>query len=121
MNDRLVIDALSAHAIPYLGVPTFLRLPATRHLAEIEVAVVGLAYDLGVSNRTGARFGPRGVREQSLMVGQYAEGLWPWEYDVRERLRMADWGDVPYLWGERDDFLAACALHLEAIWASDTR
>ncbi|MCA3253861.1 MAG: agmatinase [Pseudomonadota bacterium] len=121
MNDRHVIDALAAHAIPYLGVPTFLRLPATRHLAEIDVAVVGLAYDLGVSNRTGARFGPRGVREQSLMVGQYAEGLWPWEYDVRERLRLADWGDVPYLWGERDEFLAACAHHLEAIWASDTR
>lgn len=121
MNLRQDIDAFSSHVIPYLGVPSFLRLPVTRDLANIDIAVVGLAYDLGVSNRTGARFGPRGVREQSLMVGQYPEGLWPWGYDVRDRLRLADWGDVPYLWGERDDFLAACAHHLDAIWASNTR
>jgi agmatinase len=121
MTDRALIDAVAAQAIPYLGVPTFLRLPAARELNDIDVAVVGLAYDLGVSHRTGARFGPRGLREQSLMVGQYSEGLWPWGYDVRERLRLADWGDVPYVWGEREDFLAACAYHLDALWARGTR
>jgi agmatinase len=115
------VDEFLAHAIPYLGVPSFLRAPMTRQLAGVDVAVVGLAYDLGTSNRSGARFGPRGIREQSLMVGQYPEGLWPWPYDVRSRLQIADWGDIPFMWGERDDFLAACARHLDHIGATGAR
>lgn len=114
-------DEFLAHAIPYLGIPSFLRAPLTRQLAGFNVAVVGLTYDLGTSNRTGARLGPRGIREQSLMVGQYPEGLWPWTYDVRSRLRIADWGDIPFMWGERDDFLASCARHLDHIGTTGAR
>jgi len=115
------IDEFLGHVIPYLGVPSFMRAPATRQLDGIDVAVVGLAYDLGTSNRPGARTGPRGIREQSLMAGQYAEGLWPWTYDVRNRVRLADWGDIPFLWGERDEFLASCARHLDRIGQAGAR
>jgi agmatinase len=115
------LDEFLAHAIPYLGIPSFLRVPVTRQLAGYDLAVVGLPYDLGTSNRTGARLGPRGIREQSLMVGQYPQGLWPWSYDVRSRLRIADWGDIPFMWGERDEFLASCARHLKNIGTSGAR
>src|SRR4030081_1730678 len=42
--------------------PTFLALPAAADDADLDVAVIGVPMDLGVSNRPGARFGPRAVR-----------------------------------------------------------
>src|SRR6202790_5658165 len=48
--------------LPYSGVATFMGLPQATSLAGLDVAVIGVPMDLGVSNRPGARFGPRGVR-----------------------------------------------------------
>ena len=48
--------------LPYSGVPTFLDLPYAESAAGLDIAAVGIPMDLGVSNRTGARFGPRAVR-----------------------------------------------------------
>jgi guanidinopropionase len=47
---------------PYAGMPTFLDLPAAEDAAGLDVAVIGVPMDLGVTNRPGARFGPRAVR-----------------------------------------------------------
>jgi guanidinopropionase len=47
---------------PYAGMPTFLDLPAAADAAGLDVAVIGVPMDLGVTNRPGARFGPRAVR-----------------------------------------------------------
>lgn len=53
---------------PYAGVPTFLSAPyhpvdaAAPDFGDLQVAVVGVPMDLGVTNRTGARFGPRALR-----------------------------------------------------------
>ena len=49
-------------SLPYSGIPTFLGLPAATGTTGLEVAVIGVPTDLGVTNRTGARFGPRAVR-----------------------------------------------------------
>ena len=50
-------------ALPYSGIPTFLGLPYATSAAELDIALVGVPMDLGVSNRSGARFGPRAVRQ----------------------------------------------------------
>ena len=42
-------------SLPYSGIPTFLGLPHTESLADLDIAVVGIPMDLGVSNRSGAR------------------------------------------------------------------
>ena len=47
--------------LPYSGIATFLGLPAAADAAGLEVALVGLPTDLGVTNRSGARFGRPGV------------------------------------------------------------
>jgi agmatinase len=52
---------------------------------------MGVAYDVGVTNRPGARFGPRALRDMSLHSGNFHH---PWPYDVRDRLRIVDYGDV---------------------------
>ncbi|MFN8385493.1 MAG: arginase family protein [Anaerolineales bacterium] len=45
-----------------------MRLPVTRELKGVDVAVMGVPFDSGTSYRTGTRFGPRKIREASLMI-----------------------------------------------------
>ncbi|MBT4890101.1 MAG: agmatinase, partial [Rhodospirillales bacterium] len=47
---------------PYSGIPTFLKLPHQESYEGLDVAVIGVPMDLGVTNRSGARFGPRALR-----------------------------------------------------------
>ena len=79
-------------SLPYAGIPTFLGLPAAASSAGLDVAVVGLPTDLGVSNRSGARFGPRAVRTIER-IGPYH----PMQKSVpRAKVKAADIGDVPF-------------------------
>jgi len=79
-------------SLPYSGIPTFLGLPSAATAAGLEVAVVGVPSDLGVSNRTGARFGPRAVRTIER-IGPYH----PMQKNVpKAKVKAADIGDVPF-------------------------
>ena len=72
-------------------IATFMLLPPAPSAAGLDVALLGVPYDGGASYRTGARFGPRAVREQSSLIR-------PWNPVLKvhpfERLRVADCGDV---------------------------
>ena len=50
------------------GIATFMRLPGDTSLSDLDVAVVGVPFDIGTSNRPGARFGPRGIRDESVLL-----------------------------------------------------
>ena len=52
----------------YTGIPTFFRTPYSESLADTDIGVIGVPYDGGVTNRTGARHGPRAVRDQSSLL-----------------------------------------------------
>ena len=80
----------------YAGPLSFLRCPCTHELHGADLAVLGIPYDLATTNRPGARFGPRALREQSVFVGEYPWGVWPWEFDLRERFSVVDCGDVEF-------------------------
>jgi len=95
MSDNPAIPQ-SAVGGSYAGPLSFLRCPYTRDLRGVDLAVLGIAYDLATTNRPGARFGPRAVREQSAFVGEYPWGVWPWEFDVRSRFNVVDYGDVDF-------------------------
>ena len=83
---------------PYSGVPTFLTAPyrpvdqETPELSDLEVAILGIPMDLGVTNRPGSRFGPRALRTIER-IGPYNHvlGCAP----VHD-LKVADIGDVPF-------------------------
>lgn len=83
--------AFGAHLQPFAGIPSFMRQPATRELEGFDVAIIGIPYDGGTSHRSGTRFGPRKIREASLM-------LWGYHHMQRvaplEILRVADYGDI---------------------------
>jgi agmatinase len=72
-------------------IATFMLLPIAQSAAELDVALLGIPYDGGVSYRTGARFGPRAIREQSSLIRTWNPVL---KVHPFQRLRVADCGDV---------------------------
>lgn len=83
---------------PYAGMPTLLQAPykevstTNPDFGDLEVALLGVPMDLGVTNRPGSRFGPRALRAIER-IGPYNHvlGCAP----VHE-LKVADIGDVPF-------------------------
>ena len=73
------------------GITTFMRLPGRTDPADLDVAVVGVPFDIGTSNRPGARFGPRGIREESVLLRPYNMATRAAPFDS---LRIDDTGDV---------------------------
>ena len=77
---------------PRFGQPaSFMLLPYRRDPTGLDVALVGIPYDGGTSYRTGARHGPRHVREQSSLIRPWNPVL---QVSPFEKLRVADCGDV---------------------------
>ena len=76
---------------PYSGLPTFLDLPVRDNFDDLDVAMIGVPMDLGVTNRSGARFGPRAIRMMER-IGPYNHAL---DVVPQSVLRCADVGDVP--------------------------
>ena len=52
----------------FTGIPTFMRAPLAGSLDGLDVALVGVPFDGGVTNRTGARHGPREIRNMSSLM-----------------------------------------------------
>ncbi len=52
----------------YAGVPTFMRMPYQTDLTDLDIALIGIPYDGAVTNRAGARHGPRDIRDKSSMM-----------------------------------------------------
>jgi agmatinase/guanidinopropionase len=83
--------AYGANLEPFMGIPTFMRLPATRDLEDVDVAVLGVPFDSGTSYRSGTRFGPRKIREVSLMLWGHNPTL---HVTPLDELTVVDYGDV---------------------------
>jgi agmatinase/guanidinopropionase len=78
-------------AQPYQGIPTFGRRPFTRDARDADVAILGIPYDGATSHRSGARFGPRAIREASLLLWGYNNVMKAAPF---EALRIIDAGDA---------------------------
>jgi guanidinopropionase len=82
--------------MPYAGLSTLLDLPYRPEAPDqpdfggLQVALVGVPMDLGVTNRAGARLGPRAVREVER-IGPYNHVL---KVAPRGECKAADIGDV---------------------------
>jgi agmatinase len=74
------------------GIRTFMRLPHVTDLAGVDLAVVGVPFDTGGTYRVGARFGPSGIRAESMLLRPYHPELGVTVTDV---LSMVDYGDLP--------------------------
>jgi guanidinobutyrase len=84
---------LSGNDMPrFAGPASMFRLPTPDTAAGLDVALVGVPLDIGTSNRTGSRYGPRQIRSESVLVRPYgmATGAAPFD-----SFQVADIGDVP--------------------------
>ena len=76
----------------FSGVATFMRTQRHDITPEVDIALVGVPFDIGVNYRAGARQGPAGVREASRLIRRVhpTSGIAP--YDI---CNVADVGDAP--------------------------
>ena len=79
----------------YSGIPTFFRTPHTVGLAEVDVGLIGVPFDGGVTNRPGARHGPRDISNHSSLIRKINQATGVAPFDL---VRVADLGDA---WIER--------------------
>ena len=76
----------------YSGIRTFMRLPHVTDLSEdVDIAIVGAPFDTGGTYRVGARFGPVGIRDQSMMLRPYNPEL---DVVIFEHCSCVDYGDI---------------------------
>jgi agmatinase len=97
----------------HAGALSFARRKYTRDLRGIDVAVTGIPFDLGTTNRPGARFGPRAIRAASTNISW--ERLDGWEFDAFDRLGVVDYGDCVFDHGRPEEVLAAIESHAREI------
>jgi guanidinopropionase len=100
-----------ANPATLLGAPYRPDVAGTLNFADLDIALVGVPMDLGVTNRAGARLGPRAVRG--------VERIGPYEHVMKlvplAEARVADIGDVPM----RSRYsLDACHADIEAFYTS---
>ena len=72
VNTGKIVGQVDATQMPrYGGIATFAHLPQLSEVSDVDVAIVGVPFDTGVSYRPGARFGPNHVRESSRLLRPY--------------------------------------------------
>jgi guanidinopropionase len=76
----------------YFGIPTFMRAPLVEDASQVDIALIGVPFDGGVSNRPGARHGPREMRNMSSMMRKVHPVT---RIDPYQQCRIGDLGDVP--------------------------
>ena len=93
-----LFSADGQRSFPYSGIPTLLKAPLRAvdwmapDLERLEIALIGVPMDLGVTNRSGSRFGPRALRAIER-IGPYNHVL---DCMPTYELRVADIGDIPF-------------------------
>jgi agmatinase len=102
--------------LPFVGHCTFLKSPICTDWDQLDadVAVLGAPNDMGTQWRSGARFGPRSIREASTLFSFGHAGAYDFERDTMyltpEEIRIVDVGDADIVHTQQD----ASNAHIEA-------
>ncbi|GAB5592846.1 hypothetical protein Unana1_07746 [Umbelopsis nana] len=99
VNSKRPVLAKDSYVPSFAGISTFAHLPYVQCWEEdvaddYDIAVMGVPYDIGVTFRTGARFGPSSIRLGSMRTkGWNAEiGVNPF----KSWAKLVDCGDIPF-------------------------
>lgn len=92
------VDAMQSPR--FCGIRTFARLPYVTSTEEVDVMVLGIPFDTGVTYRAGARFGPAAIRDASSLLRPYNPAV---DVDVFGTLSVTDAGDIPIVPGYIED------------------
>ncbi|MFK8042439.1 agmatinase [Congregibacter sp.] len=103
----------------YGGATSFMRRRYTRDLEGIDVAVVGIPYDLATTNRSGTRLGPRAIRNISGNLS-WEMAVNGWGYDPFDRISVVDYGDFGFDPGLPAEVPGVLEAQAREILATDT-
>ena len=91
-NKPKLNQPLGANEMPrFGGIASMMRLPVASSAEGLDACFIGIPMDLGTSNRTGTRFGPRQIRTESCLIRPYNMGTGSAPFEV---LQVADLGDI---------------------------
>ena len=94
----------------YAGAISAFRRPYSKDVTQSNLIISGVPYDLAVTNRPGARFGPRGIRTASSQLAWFGS-TWPWNFDPFRQLTTTDYGDCDIDHGYPDQVPAQIEAH----------
>lgn len=80
----------------FAGPTTFASLPRPHETGDLDVAVVGVPFDAGVSYRPGARFGPQHIRVSSRLLRPYNPEADAWPFLGQQVVDLGDIAAHPY-------------------------
>ena len=90
-------EPLDAMEYPrFEGIRTFMRLPHITDLQDVDFLIAGVPFDTGGTFRVGARFGPSGIRENSLLLRPYNPAQ---NIEIFDYCSGIDFGDLPIVPG----------------------
>ncbi|WP_027855921.1 agmatinase [Marinobacterium jannaschii] len=119
MSDKPTRKALIADAdsaiYTTMGM-TYMDFPPVSDLnaSDAEVIVSGVPFDLATSGRSGARFGPQGVRQASNQL-IWEGARWPWPFALDDHLSVADSGNLFFKHGEPQTLVENLEAHISNI------
>lgn len=92
MTDKSFNQPLGGNEMPRFGGPgTMFRLPTSELNDSVDIGIIGIPLDIGASNRSGTRYGPRAIRNESVLVRPYGMHTKAAPFDS---FQIADIGDV---------------------------
>lgn len=92
-DNRTFPQPLGGNEMPrFAGPGTMMRLPPVDSAAGMDVVFIGIPLDIGTSNRSGTRLGPKQIRAESVLMRPY--NMWTRAAPF-DSLRVGDLGDVP--------------------------
>lgn len=101
------------------GAASFLRCRYTKDLTGVDVAVTGVPFDQAVTNRPGARFGPRAIREASAL--QAFDPPYGWGFDPLSVQTVVDYGDMAFDYANVRDTPGRITDHVADILAAGAK
>lgn len=87
----------------FCGIRTFMRLPHVQTVQDIDFAVIGVPFDGGTTLKTGARFGPSAIRENSINLKPFNPAQ---QIAIFDHCSGVDYGDLAVIPGYIEDSLA---------------
>ena len=100
----------------FAGPGTMMRLPPVASAAGMDVVFIGIPLDIGTSNRSGTRLGPKQIRAESVLMRPY--NMWTRAAPF-DSLRVGDLGDVPINTFDLKDSVARITDFYTAVLAHD--
>ena len=108
-------------SVTFAGQLSFLRRRYTKDIANADMVVTGIPFDMATTFRPGARLGPQAMRAASVQLAEIASRAFPLGEDPFATLAVADYGDCPIDSGYPHHAADAIEAHAREIISQDVK